>query len=46
MGFPTHIVAVGEIILNDKNQVLLVKNPRKGWEYTGGQISITPTYSP
>jgi len=26
------------IIINDKNEILLVKNPRKGWEYPGGIV--------
>ena len=38
MELPTHIVAAGGIILNEENKVLLVKNPRKGWEYPGGEI--------
>lgn len=38
MELPTHIVAAGGIILNAENKVLLVKNPRKGWEYPGGEI--------
>lgn len=35
---PTHIVAAGGIITNNKNEILLVKNPRKGWEYPGGIV--------
>jgi len=38
MILPTHLVAAGGIIFNDKNEVLLVKNPRKGWEFPGGII--------
>jgi len=38
MILPTHIVAVGGLIINDKSEILLVKNPRKGWEYPGGII--------
>lgn len=43
MEMPMHIVAAGGIIFNEKNQVLLIKNPRKGWEYPGGQIEVGET---
>lgn len=36
--FPTHIVAVGGLIINENGEVLLVKNPRRGWEFPGGQV--------
>ena len=29
---PTHIIAPGGVISNSKNEILLVKNPRKGLE--------------
>ena len=38
MNFPTHIVAAGALVVNDKDEVLLVKNPHRGWEFPGGQI--------
>ncbi|MGL4338189.1 MAG: NUDIX hydrolase [Turicibacter sp.] len=38
MKLPTHIVAAGGIVYNDNAQILLVKNPRKGWEFPGGII--------
>ena len=38
MKFPTHIVAAGALVTNKKNEVLLVKNPHRGWEFPGGQI--------
>ncbi|GEM_PF-433809 len=38
MILPTHIVAAGGLITNDKGEVLLVNNPRKGWEYPGGIV--------
>jgi len=34
----THIVASGGLIVNSENEILLVNNPRKGWEYPGGII--------
>ncbi|MDI6619219.1 MAG: NUDIX domain-containing protein [Clostridiales bacterium] len=43
MILPTHIVSAGGIIINDKNEILLVKNPRKGWEYPGGIIEVGET---
>ena len=38
MVLPTDIVASGGVITNDKYEVLIVKNLRKGWEYPGGII--------
>lgn len=38
MILPTHIVASGGLIINSEDKILLVKNPRKGWEYPGGII--------
>lgn len=38
MVFPTHIVAAGALVINEKDEVLLVKNPHRGWEFPGGQI--------
>lgn len=40
MILPTHIVASGGIITNSQNEILLVKNPRKGREYPGGSIEV------
>lgn len=33
-----HIVAVGGLVTNIKNEVLLVKHPRRGWEFPGGVV--------
>ncbi|ADL52694.1 NUDIX hydrolase [Clostridium cellulovorans] len=38
MNLPTHIVAAGGLIVNDQDEILLVKNPRKGWEFPGGIV--------
>jgi len=38
MEFPTHIVAVCGLIRNDKNEVLLIKHPVRGWDIPGGQV--------
>lgn len=40
MTFPTHIVAVGAFVKNDKDEILLVKHPHKGWEFPGGIVEI------
>ena len=38
MEFPMHIVAAGALVTNERGEVLLVKNPYRGWEFPGGQI--------
>mgnify|MGYP002725638408 CR=1 FL=1 len=38
MDYPTHIVAVMGIVRNEKNEILLVKSPKRGWEPPGGQV--------
>lgn len=38
MNFPTHIVAAGALVTNEKDEVLLVNNPNRGWEFPGGQV--------
>ncbi|REB07321.1 NUDIX hydrolase [Sporosarcina sp. BI001-red] len=35
---PKHIVSAATIVLNDKNELLLIKGPRRGWEMPGGQV--------
>lgn len=35
---PEHYVAVGGLVTNDKNEVLLVKSPLRGWEFPGGVV--------
>lgn len=35
---PKHIVSAATIVLNDKNEILLIKGPRRGWEMPGGQV--------
>jgi 8-oxo-dGTP pyrophosphatase MutT (NUDIX family) len=36
--FPTHIVAAAGIVENEKGQVLLIKNLKGSWVWTGGQV--------
>lgn len=43
MNFPTHIVAVGGLVRRADGKVLLVKNPRRGWEFPGGQVETGET---
>lgn len=43
MKLPTHIVAAGGIVINDNNEILLVNNPRKGWEFPGGIVETGET---
>lgn len=38
MTLPTHTVATGGLVLNEKDEILLVKNPVKGWEFPGGIV--------
>ena len=38
MTYPTHIVAVGGLVRDPEGRVLLVKSPRRGWEFPGGQV--------
>lgn len=35
MELPIHIVDIGGVVINDNDEILLVKNPRKGWEFPG-----------
>lgn len=38
MNPPKHIVSAAAIVLNEKNEILLIKGPRRGWEIPGGQV--------
>ena len=41
---PMHIVAVGGFVVNEKNQVLMLKSPRyDDWEFPGGQVEESET---
>lgn len=35
---PKHIVSAAAIVLNDKQELLLIKGPLRGWEMPGGQV--------
>lgn len=38
MNPPKHIVSAAAIVINDNNELLLIKGPRRGWEMPGGQV--------
>lgn len=38
MATPKHIISAATIVLNDDNEILLIKGPRRGWEMPGGQV--------
>lgn len=38
MNHPKHIVAVSGLISHPNGQVLLIRSPRRGWEFPGGQV--------
>lgn len=35
---PSHIIAAGGIVINGKNEILMVKHNRDGWVFPGGMI--------
>ena len=37
---PTHIIACAGVVTNEKGEVLLAKNNRRGWEFPGGQVEV------
>ena len=39
-GYPTHIIAGAGIVLNEKEEVLLVKSYRSGQVFPGGQVEV------
>ena len=38
MVYPKHIVAVSGLISHPNGEVLLIRSPRRGWEFPGGQV--------
>ncbi|MFC5528315.1 NUDIX hydrolase [Cohnella yongneupensis] len=45
MNPPKHIVSAAAIVVNDNNELLLIKGPRRGWEMPGGQVEIGESLS-
>ncbi len=37
---PTHIIAVGGVVRNEKDEILLVKDKRQGWVFPGGMVEV------
>lgn len=37
---PTHIIAGAGVVLNDKDEVLMVKTYNSGWVFPGGQVEV------
>ena len=37
---PLHIIAAAGIVINEKDEILMIKNPRRGWEFPGGQVEV------
>lgn len=35
---PKHIISAATIVINEQNEILLIKGPRRGWEMPGGQV--------
>ncbi|MCA0969236.1 NUDIX hydrolase [Halobacillus litoralis] len=35
---PKHRLSAAAIVLNDRQELLLIKGPRRGWEMPGGQV--------
>ena len=40
----THFVSVAGLVTNDRGDVLLIKSPRRGWEYPGGMVEPGETF--
>lgn len=38
MQFPKHIVAVGALVTDNDNNILLARHPERGWEIPGGYV--------
>lgn len=35
---PVHVVGAEVLVINDDNKILLIKNPKRGWELPGGGV--------
>lgn len=35
---PKHVMAAATVVVNDQNELLLIRSPRRGWEIPGGQV--------
>ena len=37
---PTHIIAAAGIVINEKDEILMVKTHHGGWVFPGGQVEV------
>lgn len=37
---PKHFMSAATIVINDKNEILLIKGPMRGWEMPGGVVEL------
>ena len=37
---PTHIIAAAGIVINENDEILMVKTHRGGWVFPGGQVEV------
>lgn len=37
---PTHIIAAAGIVINENDEVLMVKTHNAGWVFPGGQVEV------
>ena len=37
---PTHIIATAGIVINDSEEILMVKTHNQGWVFPGGQVEV------
>ena len=40
----THFVSVAGLVTNNNGEILLIKSPRRGWEYPGGMVEPGETF--
>ncbi|MFC7681740.1 NUDIX hydrolase [Paenibacillus sp. GCM10028914] len=45
MNPPKHIVSAAAIVVNDNQEILLIRGPRRGWEMPGGQVELGESLS-
>jgi 8-oxo-dGTP pyrophosphatase MutT (NUDIX family) len=38
MNPPKHVVSAAAIVVNENNEILLIRGPRRGWEMPGRQV--------
>lgn len=40
MNLPKHFVSAAAVVLNDNNEILLIRGPQRGWEMPGGVVEV------